>query len=97
MGQKNKWSDLSLLLKNNTLISLKGADNDQSLRGVGLNFIVLDEFADIKPQAWYEVFRPTLSDTLGHALFCSSLKALILLMIYLLNKTLNGRVLNILH
>ncbi len=35
---------------------------------------MLDEFADIKPQAWYEVLRPTLSDTLGHALFCSSPK-----------------------
>jgi len=80
MMLRHRWvkrineSDLSLLLKNNTLISLKGADNDQSLRGVGLNFIVLDEFADIKPQAWYEVLRPTLSDTLGHALFCSSPK-----------------------
>jgi len=80
MMLRHRWvkrineSDLSLLLKNNTLISLKGADNDQSLRGVGLNFIVLDEFADIKPQAWYEVLRPTLSDTLGSALFCSSPK-----------------------
>ena len=89
MMLRHRWvkrineSDLSLLLKNNTLISLKGADNDQSLRGVGLNFIVLDEFADIKPQAWYEVLRPTLSDTLGHALFCSSPKDLILLMIYI--------------
>ena len=77
---KHKWakkindSDLSIILKNNSIIQLKGADNEQSLRGVGLNFIVLDEFADIKPQAWYEVLRPTLSDTGGHALFCGSPK-----------------------
>ena len=77
---KHKWakkindSDLSIILKNNSIIQLKGADNEQSLRGVGLNFIVLDEFADIKPNAWYEVLRPTLSDTKGSALFCGSPK-----------------------
>ena len=77
---KHKWakkindSDLSIILKNNSIIQLKGADNEQSLRGVGLNFIVLDEFADIKPNAWYKVLRPTLSDTKGSALFCGSPK-----------------------
>ena len=74
----HKWvknvnnSDLTITLKNNSKITLRGADNEQSLRGVGLNFIVLDEFADIHKEAWYEVLRPTLSDTGGHALFCGS-------------------------
>jgi len=67
-------SDLSILLKNNSTIALRGADNEQSLRGVGLDFLVMDEFADIKPYAWQEVLRPTLSDTQGHALFCGSPK-----------------------
>jgi hypothetical protein len=67
-------SDLSILLKNNSLIALRGADNEQSLRGVGLDFIVMDEFADIKKYAWNEVLRPTLSDKKGHALFCGSPK-----------------------
>ena len=77
---KHKWaqkindSDLSVTLKNNSIIQLKGADNEQSLRGVGLDFIVLDEFQDIKPEAWYEVLRPTLSDKKGHALFCGTPK-----------------------
>jgi len=44
------------------------------LRGVGLSFIVLDEFADIDKEAWYEVLRPTLSDTGGHALFIGTPK-----------------------
>ena len=58
---KHKWvssvngSDLSINLKNGSTISLRGADNEQSLRGVGLDFLVLDEFADIKDYAWYEV------------------------------------------
>jgi len=74
----HKWvksinhSDLTLTLKNNSQISLRGSDNENSLRGVGLHFLVMDEFADIDKQAWYEVLRPTLSDTRGHALFCGS-------------------------
>ena len=77
---KHKWdlkindSDLSILLKNNSSISLRGADNEQSLRGVGLDFLVIDEFQDVKPYAWHEVLRPTLSDTQGHALFCGTPK-----------------------
>ena len=75
---KHKWvksinnSDLTIVLRNNSRISLRGADNENSLRGIGLDFLVMDEFADIHKQAWYEVLRPTLSDTQGHALFCGS-------------------------
>jgi len=72
--QKINEADLSIVLRNNSVITLKGADNEQSLRGVGLNFVVMDEFQDIKPSAWYEVIRPTLSDTLGHALFTGTPK-----------------------
>ena len=69
-------TELSLTLVNNTTIQLKGADNYDSLRGVGLNFLVMDEVADIDPAAWYEVLRPMLSDTLGHALFLGTPKGL---------------------
>lgn len=55
-------------------ISLKGADNYNSLRGRGLNFVVLDEFADIAKEAWTEVLRPALSDKMGHALFTGTPK-----------------------
>ena len=65
-------SDLTVTLRNNSRISLRGADNENALRGVGLDFLVMDEFADISPNAWYEVLRPTLSDTQGHALFCGT-------------------------
>ena len=69
-------SDLSIKLVNGSLISLRGADNEDSLRGLGLNMLVLDEFADIDPKAWYEVLRPTLSDTQGSALFCGTPKGI---------------------
>ena len=74
----HKWaksinhSDLTITLKNNSQITLRGSDNENSLREVGLHFLVMDEFADTSKETWYEVLRPTLSDTKGHALFCGS-------------------------
>jgi len=69
-------TNLSFELKNGSTISLKGADNYDSLRGVGLDFLVLDEFADIDPEAWYETLRPTLADKLGSALFIGTPKGM---------------------
>ena len=69
-------SELTITLKNNSTIALKGADNADSLRGVGLDMVVLDEFADIDPEAWYEVLRPTLADREGKALFIGTPKGI---------------------
>jgi phage terminase large subunit len=74
--QKHNETELTLTLKNGSVIALKGADNYDSLRGVGLDFIVLDEFADIDPQAWFETLRPTLSDKAGKALFIGTPKGI---------------------
>jgi phage terminase large subunit len=74
--QKTNETELSIILRNGSTITLKGADNYDSLRGVGLDFIVLDEFADISPDAWYEVLRPTLSDKQGRALFIGTPKGI---------------------
>ena len=65
-------SDLSIRLKNGSTIALRGADNPDSLRGVGLDYLVLDEFAMIHESAWTEVLRPTLSDRNGSAMFIST-------------------------
>jgi hypothetical protein len=73
---KANETELKLELKNGSTISLKGADNYDSLRGTGNNFIVLDEFADIDPEAWFETLRPTLSDTGGGALFIGTPKGI---------------------
>jgi len=70
-------TNLSISLYNGSTITLKGVDNPDSLRGVGLDFLVLDEFADFKDSsAWYEVLRPTLSDRLGAALFIGTPKGI---------------------
>jgi predicted phage terminase large subunit-like protein len=39
------------------------------MRGVSLKFLVLDEYADIKPAVWEQILRPALADQKGHALF----------------------------
>jgi phage terminase large subunit len=75
-AQKINETELSILLKNGSTISLKGADNYDSLRGIGLDFLCLDEFADIDPEAWYETLRPTLADKQGKALFIGTPKGM---------------------
>lgn len=65
---------LEITLINGSEISLKGADNEDSLRGVGLDFVVLDEFASMKPNVWQEIIRPMLSDRQGSALFIGTPK-----------------------
>ena len=75
-ADKINESELTIQLKNGSTISLKGADNHDSLRGVGLDFIVMDEFADIDPDAFYETLRPTLSDKEGSALFIGTPKGI---------------------
>lgn len=74
--RKINEAELTIFLKNNSTISLKGADNADSLRGVGLDFMVMDEFADIDPEAWYEVLRPTLADRQGKSLFIGTPKGI---------------------
>ena len=73
-AKKLNETRLSANLINGSIIALKGADNYDGLRGVGLNFLCIDEFADVNDKAWYEVLRPTLSDTQGKALFCGTPK-----------------------
>lgn len=71
---KTNETSLTLVLKNGSVISLKGAEKPDNLRGRALDFIVLDEFADMRKEAWYEVLRPSLSDRLGSALFIGTPK-----------------------
>lgn len=71
---KKDETDLRVTLRNGSEVALRGADNFDSLRGVGLDGLVLDEYADMAPEAWSEVLRPALSDRQGWALFIGSPK-----------------------
>ena len=56
------------------MIRLYGADNPDALRGPYLDGVVLDEFADMKPEVWHEVVRPMLADRRGWATFIGTPK-----------------------
>ena len=58
-----------LTLINDRKIYLKGSDRPDTLRGVGLSYVVLDEYASMKPEVWEMILRPTLADVKGGALF----------------------------
>jgi len=62
-------NNLQLKLVNGATITLKGADRPETMRGVSLKFLVMDEYADMKPDVWEQVLRPALADQKGHAMF----------------------------
>lgn len=68
-ASKPNETDLRIELVSGGTICLRGADNYDSLRGDGLDFLVLDEYASIAREAWTEVLRPALADKQGRALF----------------------------
>ena len=76
IAKKVNESRLELELINGSKIFLKGADRPDTMRGVSLSGVVLDEFGTIRnPEiVWSEVLRPALSDQLGWAIFISSPK-----------------------
>jgi len=62
-------SELKVTLPNGAEICIKGADNEDSLRGAGLNRVVLDEYAMFKSHVWQEIVLPMLATTQGDAMF----------------------------
>ena len=65
-------NNLEITLINGRKILVRGADNPDSLRGVSLTYVVLDEAAFIKQDIWEKVIRASLSDKKGRALFIST-------------------------
>lgn len=51
-----------------------GADHPDALRGIYLDGVILDEYADIKPELWGGVIRPALADRQGWAVFIGTPK-----------------------
>ena len=62
-------NNLQITLINGATISLKGADRPETMRGVSLKYLVMDEYADMKPEVWEQILRPALADQEGGALF----------------------------
>ena len=71
---KTNQSELWIELVNGAKIRLFGADNPDALRGLYLDGVVLDEYADMKPRLWGEIVRPLLTDRQGWATFIGTPK-----------------------
>jgi phage terminase large subunit-like protein len=67
--QSSHINNLAIKLINGATINLKGADRPETMRGISLKFLVMDEYADMKPEVWEQILRPALADQKGHALF----------------------------
>ena len=65
-------NNLEITLINGRKIMVRGADNPDSLRGVSLVYLVMDEVAYIKSEIWERVLRAALSDKKGRAMFIST-------------------------
>lgn len=66
-GMEYNQSELRADFPNGARFSLYGADNPDSLRGIYLDAVALDEPAQMSERVWEEVIRPTLSDRKGRA------------------------------
>jgi len=67
--ESHNKNDLTLTLTNGQTIYLKGADRPDTLRGVSLKHLVLDEFAFMKADVFDAILRPALSDMKGTCIF----------------------------
>lgn len=74
LGAEIRRGDRQIIFPGGGDVTVRSADNPDSLRGEGLDFVVLDECAFIAEETWTEALRPALSDKLGQAMFISTPK-----------------------
>ena len=72
--QSSHVNNMDITLINGAKIYVRGSDRPDTLRGVSLTYLVLDEVADIKSETWEKVLRASLSDKKGNALFIGTPK-----------------------
>mgnify|MGYP003629518081 CR=1 FL=1 len=71
---RTREATLTVELANGAWISLYGADNPDSIRGIYLDGVILDEYGDCRPSLWTRVIRPMLADRKGWAIFIGTPK-----------------------
>jgi hypothetical protein len=74
VGARVHESELRVDYINGGQVRLYGADNPDALRGIYLDGVVLDEYADMDPRVWSEIIRPALADRAGWAVFIGTPK-----------------------
>jgi phage terminase large subunit len=68
-GYDPNETELKISLPNDAQVRIYGADNQDALRGIYLDGVVLDEYGLMSDSIWGEVIRPLLSDREGWAFF----------------------------
>src|SRR5664280_2715845 len=71
-GAEVRESDMSLVFPHGGFVRVKSSDKPNSLRGEGLDLVVMDEAAFQTEETWTNELRPTLADRLGKALIIST-------------------------
>ncbi|MDO8452087.1 MAG: terminase family protein, partial [bacterium] len=69
-----KESELSVTYPNDSRITLYGAENPDSLRGMGLSGVVFDEYGMQPSNIFTEIIRPTLLEKEGYAIWIGTPK-----------------------
>jgi phage FluMu gp28-like protein len=71
---KKSITDKRIVFGNGSEVEFKSAHEPDHLRGVGLDYLVVDEAADVDEDAYFSCLRPALSDRRGRAIFISTPK-----------------------
>ena len=69
LGGSRNETELRIDLFNGSRIQIFGADHPDSIRGMGFDGVVLDEYAIMSPRVWTEIIRPAISDKMGWVMF----------------------------
>lgn len=75
-GTRVNEAELWIQFPNEARITIYGADNPDSMRGLYFDGVVIDEVADVKPNVWGEIIRPCLADRAGWAMFIGTPKGI---------------------
>ena len=68
-GTKYNETELRCDFPNGARITLLSSENSDSLRGIFLDGVCIDETAQVDPKLWNEILRPALSDRKGFCYF----------------------------
>jgi len=76
-ASRDGWQDKSeterrIVYPGGGSITVRSSDDPDSMRGDGLDGLVIDEAAFVEQRAWRDALRPALSDRLGWAVFIST-------------------------
>lgn len=72
--RKRSVTDKRITLRNGSEMEFKSAHEPDNLRGTGLDYLVVDEAADVEEEAYFSCLRPALTDRQGRAVFISTPK-----------------------